>query len=167
MLLVMGAELMISARQQTAKELVLKLNLVNWVLVLLVAAMLSLKLSAQTQITAGQLPALQGAVQGNSNTTTLRDLNSAVDHETNMAGGITGAISACGTSITCSILIPPSYTKSEAVPGYNLDPNNVLPGTTMPGNITIFDQRYGDARMAVNPAGYTRWSDFFTERMGL
>jgi hypothetical protein len=123
--------------------------------VLFVTAVMTLNLSAQTQIKAGQLPPLQGAVQGNSNATTLRDLNSAVDHEVNMSGGIAGAISACGTTTSCSILIPPSYTKSEAVPGYNLDPNNPASPTAMPGNITIFDQRYGDARMAVNPTGYT------------
>ena len=44
---------------------------------------------------------------------------------------------------------------TEAVPGYQLDPNNPPSAAGMPGNIMIFDQRYGDARMAVNPTGYT------------
>ena len=118
--------------------------------------LMTLNLSAQTQLTPGQLPPLQGAVRGNVNSTILRDINSAVDHETNMANGIAGAISACGTTTSCSIIIPPSYTTAEAVPGYILDPNDPFPVlSTTPGNITIFDQRYGDARMGVNPRGYT------------
>jgi hypothetical protein len=125
--------------------------------VVLVVAMLAMRvrLPAQTKLTAGQLPPLQGAVNGAANSTILRDINSAVDHETNMAGGITGAISACGSTTACSIIIPPSYTTAEQVPGYGLDPNNPPTGATTPGNIAIFDQRYGDARMGVNPQGYT------------
>lgn len=124
------------------------------VCVLAVMVLTTFNLSAQTQLTAGQLPALQGAVQGNTSNTILRDITSAVDHEVTPISGIAGAVAACGTAIPCSILVPPSYTKAEAVPGYGLDPNNPGLPTTMSGNITIFDQRYGDARMAVNPWGY-------------
>ena len=112
--------------------------------------------AAQTKVTATQLPALQGAVQGATSSTTLRDVTSALDYaNSSLLGGITGAISACGTTKSCSVIIPPSYTASEGVPGYALDPNNPPAGATTPGNITIFDQRYGDARMGVNPKGYT------------
>jgi hypothetical protein len=111
---------------------------------------------SQTRINASQLPSLQGAVQGRPDNNSLRDINSAVDHLTGsqVTGGINSAISACGTTSSCSIIIPPSYSTSEAVPGFSLDPNNPAPGATTPGNVTIFDQRYGDARMAVNPRGY-------------
>lgn len=120
----------------------------------LMAMLMTVTSLAQTRLSPGQLPTLQGAVQGNANSTQLRDITSAVDHEVTPTTGIAGAIAACGTTTSCSVLVPPSYTKTEAVPGYGLDPNNEgLPSTT-PGNITIFDQRYGDARMAVNPWGY-------------
>ncbi len=120
------------------------------------ALVLTSDLAAQTKVTATQLPPLQGAVHGNTNATILRDINSAVDHETGgMTGGIAGAISACGTTTACSIVIPPAYTTSEPVPGFGLDPNNPPAGATTSGNISIFDQRYGDARMGVNPRGYT------------
>ena len=112
--------------------------------------------AAQTKVTAGQLPPLQGAVQGAADSTVLRDGTSAADYANgNTTGGITKAISACGTTISCSIIIPPSYSRLDTVPGYGLDPNNPPTGSPMPGNITIFDQRYGDARMGVNPHGYT------------
>ena len=123
--------------------------------VLAAVAVMPTNVSAQTKVTASQLPVLQGAVQGSTSSTTLRDVNSAVDHLVNMSGGIAGAISACGTTVSCSIIIPPSYSTSEAVPGYRLDPNNPPAGATTPGNISIFDQRFGDARMGVNPRGYT------------
>lgn len=121
---------------------------------LLVITLMGSHLSAQTQVTAGQLPALQGAVQGTTSSTTLRDFNSVLDHGSSLSSGIAGAISACGTTTSCSIIIPPSYTTAEQVPGYYLDPNNPLSTANTPGNISIFDQRYGDARMAVNPRGY-------------
>jgi len=112
-------------------------------------------LAAQTKVTAGQLPSLQGAVQGPTNSTLLRDIDSAVDHEMNGTGGIAGAITACGTTTACAIVIPPSYSTMELVPGFGLDPNNPPSAASTPGNITIFDQRYGDARMGINPRGYT------------
>lgn len=111
---------------------------------------------AQTKVTAAQLPNLQGAVEGPTNATTLRDLTSASDFTSGgVTGGIAGAIAACGTTQSCSIIIPPSYGLNDTVPGYRLDPNNPPAGATTPGNVTIFDQRYGDARMGVNPRGYT------------
>ena len=114
------------------------------------------KLAAQTKVTSGQLPSLQGAVQGATNNTLLRDVNSAIDHTVAGSGGIAGAIAGCSlTSTACAIMVPPSYTTLEPVPGFGLDPNNQPAGATTPGNISIFDQRYGDARMGVNPRGYT------------
>ncbi len=110
---------------------------------------------AQTRLHPTQLPPFNGAAQGNVNTNVLRDINSARDHADGVFHGIAGAITDCGTVTSCSILVPPSYTTTEAVPGYGLDPNNPPAGATTPGNITIFDQRYGDARMAINPNGFT------------
>ncbi len=131
----------------TTTAMVLAVLLLGWVV--------TGNLAAQTQVTAGQLPSLQGAVQGATNKTQLRDLNSATDHEINGTGGIAAAITACGSTTACAIVIPPNYSTLELVPGFGLDPNNPPVGATTPGNITIFDQRYGDARMGVNPRGYT------------
>ena len=112
------------------------------------------KLVAQTKVTAGQLPALQGAVQGPANSTQLRDFTSATDYANSGNNGIARAINACGTTTSCAIVVPPNYSTMELVPGYGLDPNNPPSGATTPGNITIFDQRYGDARMGINSRGY-------------
>jgi hypothetical protein len=132
------------------------LVLVRPVLVLLILGLAGAHvLTAQTMVTARQLPALQGAAQGPANATTLRDFNSATDHAVSGTGGIARAITACGTTTACAIVVPPNYSTMELVPGFGLDPNNPPAGSTTPGNITIFDQRYGDARMGVNPRGYT------------
>jgi hypothetical protein len=113
------------------------------------------RLAAQTKLHPSQMPPLTGAVQGTVTTNVLRDVNSAKDHGDGVFHGIASAINDCGTVLSCSIIVPPSYTTTEAVPGYQLDPNNPPSSASTPGNITIFDQRYGDARMAINPTGYT------------
>lgn len=122
---------------------------------LLVLAFGPLCATAQTRLNANQVPTLAGAVQGPANSSTLRDIVSAKDHGNGTTNGIQSAIVACGTTTACPITVPYFYPLTETVPGYALDPNNPdAPGNT-PGNITIFDQRYGDARMANNPKGYT------------
>jgi hypothetical protein len=113
------------------------------------------QVAAQTKLHPSQMPPIAGAVQGTVVTNVLRDVNSAKDHGDGVFHGIGSAITDCGTVVSCSIIVPPSYTTTEAVPGYQLDPNNPPSAAGTPGNITIFDQRYGDARMAVNPTGYT------------
>ncbi len=110
---------------------------------------------AQTRLDSSQVANLKGAAQGPFNNTTLRDYNSVLDHITGGTGSaIAAAISACGTTNTCSILIPPSYNTSDAVPGYQLNYNSPPSAASTPGNITIVDRRYSDARMSVNVPGY-------------
>lgn len=113
------------------------------------------RLDAQTRLNSAQVPAMGGAVQGPVNGSILRDINSARDHGDGMTNGIQSAIAACSTSLPCPITVPYFYPATETVPGYVLDPNNPHSPANTPGNITIFDQRYGGARMANNPQGYT------------
>lgn len=110
--------------------------------------------AAQTRLNSSQVPQLKGAAQGPFNDTILRDYNSVLDHITGTGSAIAATIAACGTTNTCSIIIPPSYTKSDLVPGYQLDYSAPPVAANTPGNIYIFDRRYGDARMLVNAPGF-------------
>jgi hypothetical protein len=111
--------------------------------------------AAQTRLDSTQVAPLQGAAQGPFASTKLRDVNSAVDHGNGSTNGIASAIAGCGAAISCSILVPPSYSTAEAVPGYQLNYNTPAPAATTPGNILIVDRRYGDARMSVNNNGFS------------
>ena len=109
---------------------------------------------AQTRLDSAQISMLKGDVQGSFASTVLRDINSAADHGNGVSNAIAAAIRDCGSSLTCSIRIPPNYPMGEPVPGYQL--NYALPGppATTPGTIGIVDRRYSDARMFVNNNGY-------------
>jgi hypothetical protein len=110
--------------------------------------------AAQTRLNSSQVIPLQGAAQGPFASTILRDYSSVLDHVISGQSAVGSAIAACGVTLTCSIIVPPSYTTSDAVPGYQL--NYATPSVTAstPGNISIFDHRYSDARMFVNAPGY-------------
>ena len=109
---------------------------------------------AQTRLNSSQVIPLQGAVQGAFASTKLRDLNSAVDHGNGTTNAINAAISDCGVAISCSIIIPPSYGTSEKIPGYQLNYATPGPASTIPGNLMLFDQRFGEARLADNYQGF-------------
>ena len=111
-------------------------------------------LLSQTKLDTSQVAPLKGAVQGNFASTILRDVNSAVDHGNGTTNAINAAISDCGVSLSCSILVPPSYGTSEKIPGYQLDYSTPGPAATIPGNVILFDGRYSDARTAVNYRGF-------------
>jgi hypothetical protein len=65
--------------------------------------------------------------------------------------GIANAISACGTSTPCRVMVPGTYPTTEAVPGGYL---GVMAPATTSSNVQVFDYRYGDYQTAVNPQGY-------------
>lgn len=111
--------------------------------------------AAQTRLDSSQITPLKGDAQGPFASTKVRDLNSAEDHGNGTTNGIASAIADCGVTFSCSIIVPPSYGTSEAVPGYQLNYNVPGPPATTPGNIAIFDQRYSDARMFVNNHGFS------------
>jgi hypothetical protein len=67
--------------------------------------------------------------------------------------GIAAAISACGTSTPCQVVVPGSYPKTETVPGYFLPAGGVPRAGTTSGNIQVLDNRYGDFQTAVNWTG--------------
>jgi hypothetical protein len=96
---------------------------------------------------------LSGAVSGPSSATIQRDVKNALDLGDHSTNGIAAAITACGTTTPCSVVVPPSYPTTEAVPGFFLDPNNPLGVATTSGNVSVLDQRFGDYRMYVNPVG--------------
>ena len=124
---------------------------------LIYALLLGLSMSdcaAQTRLNSSQVAPLKGDAQGSFATNRLRDINSAADHGNGTTNGVASAINDCGITITCSILVPPSYGTLEPVPGYRLTTATPAQTATTPGNIAIFDHRYGDARMLVNYAGY-------------
>lgn len=111
--------------------------------------------AAQTRLNSTQVVPLKGAAQGPFASVTLRDYNSVLDHATSgQSTPVNSAISACGVTITCSIIVPPSYTTTDSVPGFQL--NYAIPSAaaSTSGNVTIFDHRYGDAHMSVNGPGY-------------
>lgn len=110
--------------------------------------------AAQTRLNNSQITSLKGDLQGPFSAITLRDVNSAADHGNGATNGIASAIADCGVTISCSIIVPPSYGLSEAVPGYQLNYATPGPAATTPGNISIYDRRYSDARMSVNNPGY-------------
>ncbi len=118
-----------------------------------VIACFAVNASAQTRLSSPQLPTLNSAITGPFALIKLRDINSSRDHGNTVTTGIANAIADCGQTISCSILVPPSYGNTELTPGYSYDPSNANAAATTSGNITIFDRRFGDARMAVNPAG--------------
>ena len=70
--------------------------------------------------------------------------------------GIASAISACGISTPCRVVVPGSYLATEAVPGSltgdSTSPAAMNPGTTSP-NIEVEDFRLGDQQTAINPQG--------------
>ena len=69
--------------------------------------------------------------------------------------GIASAISACGASTPCRVVVPGSYPTTETVPGgmaYRSGGSIPLAGTTSP-NVQVQDFRYGDWQVAVNPPG--------------
>ena len=71
--------------------------------------------------------------------------------------GIASAISACGTSTPCRVVVPGSYPTTERVPGsyvngYWQNHPNFNPGTTG-SNIQIQDFRLGDYQIAFNQQG--------------
>jgi len=61
--------------------------------------------------------------------------------------GIASAISACGTSTPCQIVVPGSYPATEQVPG-----STGQAGTTS-SNVQVQDFRYGDTQTAINAPG--------------
>jgi hypothetical protein len=61
--------------------------------------------------------------------------------------GIASAISACGASTPCRVVVPGSYPTTETVPG-----SSSVAGTTS-SNVQVQDYRYGDYQTAVNPPG--------------
>ncbi len=109
---------------------------------------------AQTRLNSSQVTPLKGAVIGPFASTILRDYNSAVDHGNGLSNAIASAILDCGILVPCSIVIPPRYGTGEAVPGYQLNYTSPAVTGTTPGNIAIFDQRYGEARMFINASGF-------------
>lgn len=119
-----------------------------------VIACFAVNASAQTRLSSPQMPTLNSAVTGSFAQVKLRDINSSRDHGNAATTGIANAIADCGQTISCSILVPPSYGTTELSPGYSYDPSNANAAATTAGNITIFDRRFGDARMAVNAAGF-------------
>ena len=121
----------------------------------LLAGLIVVSSAAQTRLDTSQIAPLKGDVQGAFASTKLRDSNSAADHGNGTSNAIGAAIIDCGVSISCSIIVPPSYGLGESVPGYQLNYGTPSPVATTPGNIAIFDGRYSDARMLVNNLGYT------------
>jgi hypothetical protein len=68
--------------------------------------------------------------------------------------GIASAISACGTSTPCRVVVPGSYPATEQVPG-----SNGNPGTTS-SNIQVQDFRDGDQQTSINPPLlWHQWTD--------
>ena len=119
-----------------------------------VIACFAVNASAQTRLSSPQLPTLNSAATGPFAQIKLRDINSSRDHGNTVTNGIANAIADCGQTISCSILVPPSYGIGEMAPGYTYDPSNANAAATTAGNVTIFDRRFGDARVAVNAAGF-------------
>ncbi len=109
---------------------------------------------AQTRLNSSQVVPLHGDAQGPFGKTILRDVNSVLDHVSGTGSAIGSTITGCGSTITCSILVPPSYTNTDPVPGYQLNYATPTAASTTSGNISIVDRRYSDARMSVNVPGY-------------
>jgi hypothetical protein len=97
---------------------------------------------------------LQGAVQGPFANTKVRDVNSAADHGNGTTNAINSAISDCGVTLSCSILIPPSYGTLETIPGYQLNYAVPGPASTIPANVLLVDRRYSGALLADNYRGF-------------
>jgi len=109
---------------------------------------------AQTRLDSSQIAPLHGDVQGAFASTILRDYNSAIDHGNGISNAIASAIQDCGLLNPCLIIVPPGYGTGEAVPGYQLSYAMPHSPATTPGNISIIDRRYGEARMLVNNNGF-------------
>ncbi len=120
----------------------------------LLLSICALQVAAQTRLDSSQVAPLQGDVKGSFANTVLRDYNSAIDHGNGVSNAIYSAIQDCGTVNACGILVPANYPATEAVPGYQLNYALHSAPATTPGNIAIFDRRYGEARTFVNNNGY-------------
>jgi hypothetical protein len=125
-----------------------------WIRIGFTVLLLNAGIQAQTRVSSAEVPSLTGAAMGPFASVKLRDINSSRDHGDGQTTGIANAISDCGTTISCSILVPPTYSVSEQAPGYNFYPTSAAAASSSAGNVTIFDRRFGDARIAVNPIGY-------------
>jgi hypothetical protein len=71
--------------------------------------------------------------------------------------GIASAISACGASTPCRVVVPGSYPRTEQVPGsyaggYWQNPLSFNPGTTG-SNVQVLDFRLGDYQTGINQQG--------------
>jgi hypothetical protein len=90
----------------------------------------------------------------------LKGLNGtffADQHGDKSTTGIAAAISACGTSNPCQVVVPGSYPSTERVPGsygrgYWQYLPDFIPGTTS-SNVQVLDFRSGDYQTAFNQQG--------------
>jgi hypothetical protein len=66
--------------------------------------------------------------------------------------GIATGISDCGTSAPCMVVVPGNYPRTEAVPGYFAPGTSIPAAGVLPANVTVEDERYGDAFIVSNPS---------------
>ena len=95
-------------------------------------------------------------VKNVSNRIVARDAQNALDNGNFSTNGIAGAVTACGSSNPCNVLVPPAYPTTEGTPcqsfsTFYFSPPAVPCATT--SNVQILDQRYGDYRSYQNSIG--------------